>query len=146
MSKYANLWQTIGSTLCKYHNVGPYSFEWNEPVSFSIRKKARFLFLLEIALYQHRDTETDIWYKQSPQETLYSFIYSKIGMLPEQFNELSNKAKLLVLQKPLSEFNLPEKARSFLEKLAMPSPADNFDIDPLEGWILGSGWIYLKMS
>ena len=146
MSQYSDLWRVLGETLCKHHD-SDHSFFVDEYRSEStIRKKAYFLFLLEVALFEYRKNEIGIWFKQSPEETLHSFIYSKTGILPDQFDELSNNAKLIVLHKPLTELALPEAAQTHLNNLVKPVASDDFDIDPFEGWTLGTGWQYLKQE
>ncbi|WP_413496389.1 hypothetical protein [Morganella psychrotolerans] len=146
MSKYSDLWQVLGETLCKYHGLDHSRFIEGYEAESTIRKKAHFLFLLEVALFEYRKNEIGIWFKQSPEETLHSFIYSKTGILPDQFDKLSNNAKLIVLHKPLTELVLPEVAQTHLNNLVKPVASDDFDIDPFEGWTLGTGWQYLKQE
>ncbi len=144
MSKYSNLWGAISTTLCDYHNVTCWDFEDNGHAVSSLRRKSYFLFLLEVALFEYRKNEIGIWFQQSPQETLYSFVYSKTGILPEQFDKLSNNARLIVLYKPLTEQELPGAAQIHLSTLEEPVASGNFELDPFEGWILGTGWPLLR--
>ncbi len=146
MAQYSNLWFALGDVLCERHNLEKCYFIDKDPRASTIRKKAYFLLLLEIALFEYRKNEVGIWLQQSPEETLHSFVYSKTGILPEQFDKLSNKTKLMVLHKPLSEAPLPEVAQSYLKNLSEPAASDNFEIDPFEGWILGTGWQYLEQE
>ncbi|OBU07790.1 hypothetical protein [Morganella psychrotolerans] len=144
MSKYSNLWQVLGETLCKHHRLDHSRFIEGYEAESTIRKKAHFLFLLEIALFEYRKNEVGIWFKQSPEATLHSFVYSKTGMLPDKFDKLTNNAKLIVLHKPLTELELPEAAQTYLSILEEPAVSDNFEIDPFEGWTLGTGWLFLR--
>lgn len=146
MSKYSNLWLTLGDALCEHHGEASCYFKDSDPRASAIRKKAYFLFLLEVALFEYRKNEIGIWLQQSPEETLHAFVYSKIGILPDQFDALSNKSKLTILLKLLSETPLPEAAQSYLKNLSGPAASDNFEIDPFEGWTLGTGWQYLKQE
>lgn len=146
MSKYSNLWGTLRTTLCDHHNVSSWDFDDNNPALSSFRRKSYFLFLLEVVLFEYRKNEIGIWFQQSPEETLRSFVYSKTGILPDQFDTLSNKAKLTILLKPLSEALLPETAQSYLKNLAEPTAFGNLEIDPFEGWTLGTGWPLLKQE
>lgn len=59
---------------------------------------------------------------------------------------LSDKAKLTILLKPLSEALLPETAQSYLKNLSEPVASDDFETDPFGGWILGTGWPLLKQE
>ncbi len=146
MSKYSNLWQVLGEALCKHHKSDNFKFADGDSSESTIRKKAYFLFILEVALFEYRKNEISIWFQQSPKETLHSLVYSKIGILPDQFDSLSDKAKFTVLLKLLSEIPLPETAQSYLKNLPEPSSSDNFEIDPFGGWTLGTGWPHLKQE
>lgn len=146
MSVYSNLWRVLGETLCKHHNSDNFRFVDGDNSESTIRKKAYFLLLLEVALFEYQKNKIGIWFRQSPEETLHSFVYSKTGILPDQFDLLSNKAKLTVLHDPLSVFPLPEEAQNYLMNLSEPVASDNFEIDPFEGWTLGTGWQYLKQE
>ena len=146
MSKYSNLWQVLGEKLCKHHGLDHSRFIEGYETESTIRKKAHFLFLLEVALFEYQKNEISIWFKQSPKGTLHAFVYSKTGILPDQFDSLSDKAKLTVLLKLLSEIPLPEAAQSYLKTLLEPVASDYFEIDPFGGWILGTGWPLLKQE
>lgn len=144
MSKYSNLWAALRRTLCKHHDLDEDFFNEGYADTYPVRKKAYFLFLLEVALFEYQKNEIGIWLQQSPGKTLNWFVYSKTGMLPEQFDKLSSNEKLMVLHKPLIETQLPEAAQSYLKNLLEPAVSDNFEIDPFEGWIPGTGWPLLR--
>ncbi len=144
MSIYSTLWMSIQDKLCTAHNLEWSYFESNDSRASAVRKKAHLLFLIEVVTFEYRKNEIDIWFKQSFNGTLSSFIYNKTGLIPSQYNQLSDSEKVAILQKHLIDYPLPEEAQNYLQSLSTPSSSDNFDIDLDAGWILGSGWRYLK--
>ncbi|MGO2335942.1 ECs1072 family phage-associated protein [Providencia sp.] len=146
MSIYSTLWATLNESLCEAHNLESCYFKDNDPRAHSVRKKAYILFLLEVVMYEYRNNEIDIWFKQSFDNTLTSFAYNKTGILPDLFYNLSDTAKIIVLQKHLLKYPLPENAQTFLKNLPTPLASDNLEVDLSVGWTLGNGWQYLKQQ
>lgn len=143
MSNYASLWLSIRNSLCDHHDIATSSFDQNDIKAQPIRKKAYLIFLIEVVTFEYRKNEINIWFKQSFDGTLGSFIFNKIGLLPDQYDKLSDSDRVAILQKYLTEYHLPEAVQTYLQNLLRPSASDNFDVDLAGGWTLGSGWQYL---
>ncbi|MDX4943964.1 hypothetical protein AB7459_19500 [Providencia rettgeri] len=143
MSNYASLWLSIRNSLCDHHDIATSSFDQNDIKAQPIRKKAYLIFLIEVVTFEYRKNEINIWFKQSFDGTLGSFIFNKIGLLPDQYDKLSDSDRVAILQKYLTEYPLPEAVQTYLQNLLRPSASDNFDVDLAGGWTLGSGWQYL---